>query len=137
MSLTSEPDYSGYYQEFELLQSHYGNEEFTRSILEVYAQDCPAALTRLIATIDGNDLEGAKHAIHSLANIMGIVGPVSSRPVIDRITANLGKGQLKAAALHAKELGFMVQAALVSIHAWLDKVPRQPASDGTGTKGAS
>jgi hypothetical protein len=137
MSLTSEQDYSGYEQELESLQFTYGSEEFTRSILEVYAKDCPAALTRLTETIDGDDLEGARHAIHSLANIMGVVGPASSRPFIESITADLGKGELNAAALHAKELGSMIQAALVIINAWLDKVPRPPSINGTRTKGAS
>jgi hypothetical protein len=137
MSLPSGTDSSVYDQEFASLQSYYGSEDFTRSIFEVYAQDCPAAMARLITTIDNKDLEGAKLAVHSLANIMGVAGPVSSRPVIDSITTDLGEGQLKAAALHAKELGSIVEAALASIHAWLDKAPRPPASNGTRTKGAS
>jgi hypothetical protein len=135
MSLTPEQEYSGYEQELESLQACYGSEAFTRSILEVYTKDCPAALTRLMATIDGNDLEGARHAIHSLTNIMGVVGPVSSRRVIDNISADLGNGRLKTAAVHARELEAMIQAALVSIQAWLDKVPRPPASNGKMTKG--
>lgn len=137
MSLITDHDDSGYEKELESLQAYYGSEAFTRSILEVYIKDCPAALARLMATIDDNDLEGAKHAIHSLTNIMGVVGPVSSHPIIGTISAALNDEQLKESARHARELESMVHAALAGINAWLAEGPRYQASNGKTTKGSA
>ncbi len=125
----------GYERELDSLIVYYGSEAFTRSILEVYLNDCPAALTRLVATMAVSDLEAARHAIHSLANIMGVVGPASSRPIIESITADLNDGRLDAAARNAKVLESMVQAVLASIRIWLDDAAPKPTYNDRRPKG--
>jgi hypothetical protein len=115
----------------------YGSEAFMHSILQVYSKDCPEALTRLAATLKDRNIEAARHAIHSLANIMGVVGPVSSRTLIDSITDDLNNGKLEAAASTARKLESMVQAVLVSIQAWLDGSSRHAASHDAGLKGGA
>ncbi|MFH2112940.1 MAG: hypothetical protein ABIJ86_00365 [Spirochaetota bacterium] len=135
MSPETQHGYPGYEQELDSLLVSYGSEAFTRSLLQVYTRDCPLAMIRLMTTISSGDLLAARKAIHSLANIMGIVGPISSRPMIETISADLNDGQLKAAARHAEELETLVQSALVSIHDWLGRVSQPAASNGMAFKG--
>lgn len=107
-------------QELDSLLAAYDSESFTRSILHVYARDCPVAVERLRSTIKTGNLEQARGAIHSLTNIMGVVGPASSRLLLDGLSANLKNGELKTAAIQALELEVMVKDFLINIQTWLE-----------------
>jgi hypothetical protein len=125
-----EQGYPGWEKELATLQLAYGSEDFTRAILQVYTRDCPAAMVRLLSTIENGDLELARIAIHSLSNIMGVVGPAASRPLIEGISRNLQDGQLEIAAKKAEELESLLRAVLISINTWLAGFPGESTVGG-------
>lgn len=130
-----ENGYPGYELELDSLMANYGSESFLRSILQVYSKDCPATLQRLLDAMEGGDLEQAGKAIHSLANIMGVVGPATSQALIEAISASLRNGQLETAARVAKDLEAMLRAVLISVHAWLDGFSGDDASGIKSSRG--
>lgn len=111
--------YPEWEQELDSLLAAYGSEDFIRDILRVYVTDCPLAVQRLLGSLQSDDPDKARNAIHSLSNIMGIIGPASSRSLIERISANLKQGKTQAAAALAQELETLVSALMISIKAWL------------------
>ena len=117
-----------YQKELESLHELYGSVDFTRSVFQVFEQDCPTALTHLISAIEEGDISAARTAIHSLANILGVVVPVASRPLVEIISADLKNAKLKDAAVHTSDLNTLIQAILASIKTWLDQAN---ASDST------
>jgi ferritin-like metal-binding protein YciE len=125
----------GYEQELDSLNADYGSEAFVRSLLQVYAKDCPVAIQRLLAAVEGGRLEEARNAIHSLSNIMGICGPAASQPLIEAISETIKEGQLVSTARQARELEVMVKASLTSIHSWLGGLAGNSASGSIDSRG--
>ena len=124
-------------QELDSLLMAYESESFTRSILHVYTRDCPVAVERLLSTLKAGDLEQARNAIHSLTNIMGVIGPISSRSLIDAISADVKSGQLESAARQAKELEAMVKVFLIIIQTWIEDCLGNEDSTSKGAKGTT
>jgi hypothetical protein len=134
MSLGTGHGYPGYSQELDTLLANYGSDPFMRSMLSVYSSDCPSAIQRLRKSIAEGDLESARRAAHSLANIMGVAGPATCLPIIEDISSKLGSGQLQAAAVIADKLQNLIDAVLTSIDIWLAGRPG-PAGLNTDNAG--
>jgi HPt (histidine-containing phosphotransfer) domain-containing protein len=81
--------------DYSCLLSEYGDEGFLRKVLEVFVEDCPAAMARLEKAAAEKDIEKARLAAHSLSNILGVVRCDEALELLAEIHAELHAGSVQ------------------------------------------
>jgi hypothetical protein len=97
----------------------YGDMAFVHSILTVFGSDCPRAMERLTTCINIGDIEGARRAAHSLANIVGIIGSDRCSPLIGAMSTALRDNDLCTARDRLVRLEQAIQSVLSAVSAQL------------------
>lgn len=72
-SVPVQVDDSGFHQGIQLMLEEYGDENFCRSLIEVFIRDGTKALGQLRKSVDSGDMVKAYASAHSLKNMLGVL----------------------------------------------------------------